>query len=401
MDKILSIIAVLATIITPALAQNHSLATSPVTQPATQPVTQPATAPAHVRIKPPIVNARGDAMIANQRRQIEQQKAAFQGLPVAGNCKLDELLQLTLVEGQLQCQQGSYNAPAGQQTRVKVEGSDAIWLVTNNTNMMRGMVVGPAAGVANAFITLQRYDWAAADREGFWQIAMNSFNGVSLNAQALGFNVNFSQNNNMVFLNVNDFRDGQNTNCNYQAATISQLQADHPEEVRKYLSPMLRCVTGKDFFHAGAADLYLAFTEVPADPEATRQVRNLLPDLDAEDFAIRDKASRELAKLGAGGVLAALRLDWDQFSVEQRARLDSFLATEGRRTIHDPKAARKNLDFLIDAMNDSDKAVATAAKHAIEDLAGHPIQIDGQPGTEKYNESLDTLWHQLKKELHQ
>ena len=52
---------------------------------------------------------------------------------------------------------------------------------------------------------------------------------------------------------------------------------------------------GRDAPRPGAAYVYTVFEEIPADPAVSRKLAALLPRLDAELFADRDAASKELA----------------------------------------------------------------------------------------------------------
>jgi len=399
---LLTILAGFAISVGPVLAQVTSVQ-PPATAPATAPATVPAGGPVARPPIPPIVGGPGLAvggdMLANMKRNVEASKTRIEALPEGGSCKLEDLLRLTISDGQLICEPGSFTPAQPGQCRVKVEGSDATWVVTNNGFGAAGRNLGPVAiaGKGGVF-NLQRYDWNAADRDGFWMINVNSFNGVSLGAQKLTSSVNFSQHDGNIMLNVFEF--GKiNRNNGLRAESLVQLQADHPEEVRNLLVPLLRNLTGKNLLHTPPADLYAVFTEIPADPAVTGKVVALLPRLDADDFTVRDSASKDLARLGIPGILAAMRMETDKLSAEQKARLDGFIADEGRVSIKDPLSARKNLNFLLDALNDADVAIVAAAKHALEELVGHPVKLEGQPGTDQYNASLDSLHIQFKKEM--
>ena len=185
---------------------------------------------------------------------------------------------------------------------------------------------------------------------------------------------------------------------NLTASDLLQLHADNPEAVRKYLVPMFVGMTGRNVLRPGAADVYSVFSEIPADPTAAGSVAKLLPALDSELFSYRDAASIDLAKLGTPGVLAALRLNRERLSTEQKARIDSFLATERRRSLDDPTTMRKDIGFLLDALEDDDRMVRLAAKASLEAVTGHRVDFDVSLPAEKRGDAIDTVRLAIKQE---
>jgi hypothetical protein len=158
---------------------------------------------------------------------------------------------------------------------------------------------------------------------------------------------------------------------------LRQLAADHPDEVWRFVAPALIELTGIDCFPLDAGDVYRAFDDIQPDPAVAAAVARLLPALDAESFAQRDRAARDLAALGPAGVLAALRLDRRGLTPAQRSALDGFIASrtlDPRRSVAD---ARKDPEFLLKCLGYPDKAVRPAARDALEKLAGRKV-TDGE-----------------------
>jgi antitoxin component of RelBE/YafQ-DinJ toxin-antitoxin module len=183
------------------------------------------------------------------------------------------------------------------------------------------------------------------------------------------------------------------------APTLPELQAAYPQEVRHYLSPIFVRLFGRDLVQPGAGDVYSVFSEIPPAPQAQAAVQALLGPLDADAFEQRQAASDELGKLGVPGVLAVLRLDRSKLTQEQKSRCDAFVQTQRHRSIDDPQEARRDPNFLIDALNDDDPAVRAAAKSALEAVVGHAIPFDVSQDAATRQTAIAALEEQVQKEL--
>ncbi len=182
---------------------------------------------------------------------------------------------------------------------------------------------------------------------------------------------------------------------NAHASSIGQLRTEHPEEFRKYVLPLLEKLSDMQWLRPGAADVYAAFPQIPADEQVTRKVRALLPDLDSDAFPIRDAASTQLAALGPPAVLAALRMDWSDLSDEQQSRLLALINDHHRREVLDAATAGKDLNFLADCLEYDDPAVRAAARSAIEQALGQPVGFDVQSTGEARTDEVDAVRKQI------
>ncbi len=125
--------------------------------------------------------------------------------------------------------------------------------------------------------------------------------------------------------------------------------------------------------------MYAAFPDLPADAGVTARVLDLLPQLEAGAFADRDAASRALAAAGPPGVLAVLRLDsaaGPELGAEQRGRLNRLLDAGRRRDFPDGAAAGGDVGFLVECLDDPDRAVRDAARRALEKRLGRSVRFD-------------------------
>ena len=175
------------------------------------------------------------------------------------------------------------------------------------------------------------------------------------------------------------------------ARDLSQLAAEHPDEVRIFVAPILQEITGLDCFAPGAGDVYRAFDHLKPDPAAALALTNLLPRLDDESYAVRSEAGRELRALGPAGVLAALRAERRGLSAEQNARVEGFIASHVAGAARTPAAARRDAEFLLQCLRYDDPAVRTAAKRALGELSGRRISFDPDLAGQERADAADKL----------
>lgn len=161
----------------------------------------------------------------------------------------------------------------------------------------------------------------------------------------------------------------------FNAPDLLQLWNDHQRECRTFLVPLLRTIAPREnVLRPRAGDVYRAFDAIPADAEVTRQVRAILPELEAESPAAREAASAKIDALGPAGVLAILRMDRGDCTPEQTARLGAIV--QRHSTLRDPAGWRRDIYFLTDCLEDADPAVRRAALDAVRAVAGRDVEFD-------------------------
>src|SRR5690606_29977938 len=104
--------------------------------------------------------------------------------------------------------------------------------------------------------------------------------------------------------------------------SLTAMRQEHPEEIRKYVAPLLATLNGFDVLRPGAADVYRVFNEIPASPEMIQKVEELLILIGSPIPDQRTAGSKALAELGRPAVLAVLRMELAFLTPEERARLD-------------------------------------------------------------------------------
>ena len=165
----------------------------------------------------------------------------------------------------------------------------------------------------------------------------------------------------------------------FDAPDLLSLWNDHPKELRQFLLPLLREMTGKNALAPQPGDVYRAFASIPADEATMQKLTAILPALDAEERKDRELAGKQIEALGPAGVLAAARVDPATLTPEQRGRLEALVNSHS--TTADPAAsAKRDPLFLADCLEDPDAKVRTAALEALRTMTGRPIAFDVSAG---------------------
>jgi hypothetical protein len=212
-------------------------------------------------------------------------------------------------------------------------------------------------------------------------------------------NINLLQSRDGIRCELRDVRPERQTMEYAMAAPdLSRLRLRYPQDVRKYVVPVLEHLGAADALVPPAADVYRAFPQIAADPKVTTQVQELLAALDSVDPAERRRASAALEDLGRPGVLAILRMTQQDLSPQQRFALQSILAAHSNRpaspTVVDD--ARADVPFLVDCLDDPDLTVRTAALNAMETTLGHEVRFDPNLPREQRDVQSDRLRESLR-----
>jgi hypothetical protein len=100
-----------------------------------------------------------------------------------------------------------------------------------------------------------------------------------------------------------------------------------------------------------------------------KQIRALLPDLDADSYMRRDAARQAIQKLGPDAALVIYRMDRKGLTAEQNSQLDAILAGHSFLSRAEARRLLTDTDFLLDCMYSDDAQVrSVAAKHLQETL---------------------------------
>ena len=365
------------------------VATRPATRPA---ATQPAGQGVKVELRGALPAARPARISDKARRQAQRQSIA--ALPDGGTFKLHELIRFTVVDGRIRSEILAGFTPGTSSRRVRIEGSDALWMVNAFSNGQ------------SAHHTIIRYDFDAPDTE-FWMVSY-TFQERSYSASVFAqagdasevSRVYYNQYPTGVTVNLSGW-DGANRIRQLlavNATDLFQLRNEYPEAVRKFLLPAFSKLTREPILRPGASDVYRVFTRIPADSNVLGRLHALLPPLAAEAEDVRERATRELMGLGRAGALAALRFDPDLLAPEQSSRLGALIMAHSRMTIDDVSRAATDVHFLIDCLEDEDPAVRAAAAAALEGRLSRKIGFDPDAGAKERGVFADGLRARVAKE---
>ena len=299
-----------------------------------------------------------------------------------GHYRWTDLVQLELRERSLELAL-SPQAAAGvlrgeRKVAVEIEGSEALWVVTSEGRVWLDAQRRIASHHLTATATFDR--GASPDRlhlkllrstpQNLMMLAFGDIAGRRLETQFMVL-----PEARRVHLQVVELQRGQRQAIfDAAAADLLKLLQDHPAEVREYLVPMLMQLCGENPLRPGAAEVYAAFSEIPADSSTMEAVEQIVARLDAPDPRQRQRAMSELRALGPPAVLALMRMDDPHFSLEQAARVEHFLAAHRRGGI-DPAAARRDPFFLIDCALDPDPAVRAAAEAKLAEMFDRQLAL--------------------------
>lgn len=167
-------------------------------------------------------------------------------------------------------------------------------------------------------------------------------------------------------------------NLRLEADNIVELRHKFPAEVAKYVDPIFESLRQDGLLAKVDPKLaWQVFADAYTPPaDVVAKVQALVKQLDAEDFADREAASKSLEGLGQPAALALLRIDRAGWSEEQIGRVDAFLAKFKTTDDAEAKRLRKDRDFLLDCLFSEEEPIRRRAHAELEALVGRPIEFD-------------------------
>jgi hypothetical protein len=173
------------------------------------------------------------------------------------------------------------------------------------------------------------------------------------------------------------------TNFSLQAATLDDLHRENRAQVRKYLSPLLHVLMGRDapdLFAPGATDVYSVFAEIEPTADAARAVNALLPQMIDPNYDTRLAAVASLRKLGSAGICAIARLNRDELAPQQVLFVEQLLREHSRQFDKLDAAhvgeMRNDPVFLADCLEFTDARVRRATIAELQRILHRELKID-------------------------
>lgn len=162
------------------------------------------------------------------------------------------------------------------------------------------------------------------------------------------------------------------------ASSFTALRTEHPLEFEQYVRPTFRALR-QDPIVLGVdprmAWQVLGDTVKPSGDIAAK-VSSVLAQLNADDFAARAAAAKQLDSLGEPAALYLMSVDRSALTPEQKARCDKFLAGYRPLTEQQVRDFRGNVNFLLDCLYSDDPALRSAALDHLRAAVGHDVQFD-------------------------
>ncbi|MDB5326570.1 MAG: hypothetical protein JWM57_2139 [Phycisphaerales bacterium] len=161
------------------------------------------------------------------------------------------------------------------------------------------------------------------------------------------------------------------------APTFSDLVRDHPAAVRDALLPILRdlgaagVLRGSDPARAWQA----LGSALPADTKVAAQIDALLKQLDADDFAQREKAEAAMEALGPPAAVEIRRRDLAKLSPDARSSVENALRKSEPLTPARADQLGHDVPFLLDTLLLDDPHLTAAAAKRLAEITGKPIDL--------------------------
>ena len=169
-----------------------------------------------------------------------------------------------------------------------------------------------------------------------------------------------------------------NVNFTLGAKTFIELRQRYPREVETYLRPILRDL--RQDHKVFAVDERVAWQVLGAahepDARAAEQVKAVLAQFDSEDFREREAALGELKKLGQPAALVLARTDRTNFSQDQNAGVDEFLAEYLTLSKDDVARLKSSPDFLLDTLASENPTLRKLALAQLKQVTSVTVNFD-------------------------
>jgi len=177
------------------------------------------------------------------------------------------------------------------------------------------------------------------------------------------------------------------------AGNILELRRRYPVEVARYLEPIFRDF--KQEAVLGQVDPKLAWQVFAPlyqpTAELGKKVQALAKQLDAEDFNLRESASKELAKMGAPAAIVLSRMPRGRMSEEQQTRLDALIAPINPLAEEEAARLRGDKFFLMDCLYCDELQIRQWALSQLQKVVGKQIAFNVQMPKAQRDEEISRL----------
>ena len=171
---------------------------------------------------------------------------------------------------------------------------------------------------------------------------------------------------------------------------------EHPDEVSRYVRPLLRQLGQEAVFAPDQLTGWQVFNDLwKPDPAVARQVDELLPMLNSADYRARDAVLSRLEQLGREGAAVLIHLDRTRLSPEQNARIDRALFPYLRLSLKEVAHLRSDPVFLLDCLYSEDVGLRHAAIDRLHAVVRPDLQFDVNATPEARGAMINAMRSQL------
>jgi hypothetical protein len=171
------------------------------------------------------------------------------------------------------------------------------------------------------------------------------------------------------------------------------LRRQYPSETTQYLEPIFRGLHADGIaFSPDAKVAWQVFAaDARPDPAIAVKVNQLIPQLDSDDFHVREAAADDLKKLGQPAAIVLWKINRSPLSAEQNSRIDAFLTDYQPVTAKDVARLRNDMTFLLQCLYDTNDFLVTTALAHLEKITHHPIPFDRTLRDEARRDAVNNL----------
>jgi hypothetical protein len=183
---------------------------------------------------------------------------------------------------------------------------------------------------------------------------------------------------------------------NLEGADFGSFIREHPIEAEQHLRPLFREFGQEAVFAPDAMTAWQVFSDLwQPDPGVAKQVRAMLPALNADDYHTRNAAQLRLQQLGRDGAAVLIHLDRSRLTPEQNARIDRALVPFAQLPAREAARLRSDPGFLLDCLYSDSAALRTAALHRLRQTLRPDLQFDVNASAESRAVAVQALRSQL------
>jgi hypothetical protein len=170
------------------------------------------------------------------------------------------------------------------------------------------------------------------------------------------------------------------------ANTLDELLLTHHEEFERYLRPMFSMFHQENavFMMDDRIDWQVLAADWHSPADMAAKVNAIIIRFDSTEFAQRQNAEKDLQALGEPAALFLRTANRQNWSAEQTARVNAFLAEYFVLTDEQAQGLASDRDFLLECLGSDDADIRAAAVKHLDSVLGRKIDyILAQPPAER------------------